>query len=128
MNSPHFLCQQLVNNLERVLSDHQTWNVSADWSLLGLASHSAGADEMVLMLQSNSSFAGAVAFLEPSSLHFFHPLGYSIPALSYGTQYCTEIPACCIKGMDYFNFYDELVCPRFIMNVTVSPLHTHTYT
>ena len=61
----------------------------------------------------------AAAFLEPASIHFSKPFGYPIPALSYGTQLCTESPACCTMEFGYFHFYDELVCPRILMNVTV---------
>ena len=62
----------------------------------------------------------AAGFLEPFSSHFKEPLGYSIPALAYGTQLCTEFPPCCLRGYDYFNFYDDMVCPKLLMNVTVS--------
>ena len=64
----------------------------------------------------------AVAFLEPASIHYSKPLGFSIPALSYGTQLCMEAPLCCLKGYSYFHFYDELVCPKILMNVTVRML------
>ena len=64
----------------------------------------------------------AAAFLEPASIHFSKPLGFPIPALSYGTQLCSESPACCTMDFGYFHFYDELVCPRILMNVTVRKL------
>ena len=112
---------QLVTNLNQVvLPTHDATNVTADWSLLGAFSHSSGADDIIRMLQ-NTSFAKAVTFLEPFSYHFTEPLPYTVPALSFGTQLCTEEPACCINGWDYFNFYAKLTCPRILMNVTVKP-------
>ena len=62
----------------------------------------------------------AAAFLEPASTHFSKPLGFSIPALAYGTQLCMEAPQCCNMKYGYFHFYSELVCPKILMNVTVS--------
>lgn len=108
----------LQANLNQVvLSEHGAPNVTADWSLVGAFSHSAGADDVLRMLQ-NSSFARAVVYLEPFSYHYTEPLPYSIPTVSYGTQLCTEAPACCINGWDYFNFYAKLTCPKLLMNVT----------
>ena len=57
--------------------------------------------------------------MEPFSTNFRDPIGYSIPALAYGTQLCEETPQCCIPGIDYRHFYDELECPRVLMNVSV---------
>ena len=70
------------------------------------------------------SHVQAVAFLEPASTHLSKPLGFSIPALSYGTQLCMEAPKCCNEKYGYFHFYDELVCPKILMNVTVSYILT----
>lgn len=109
----------MTNLNQTVLPAHDARNITVDWSLLGALSHSSGGDDVVRMLQ-NSSFAKAVTFLEPFSYHFTEPLPYSVPALSFGTQLCTEEPACCINGWDYFNFYAKLKCPRMLMNVTVN--------
>ena len=49
--------------------------------------------------------------MEPFSTNFKAPLGYSLPALAYGTQLCEEPPNCCKPGIDYRHFYDELECP-----------------
>lgn len=126
---------QLTDNLQAKIPA----NVKADWGTLGLMSHSASADYFVEMLYQNSTFAKvctcsvctythyivltallqAVAFLEPDSGHFTKPLGYSIPALSYGTQFCMEKQKCCIEGRSYLHFYGELTCPKIMMNVTV---------
>ena len=57
--------------------------------------------------------------MEPLSTNFRAPLGYSIPTLAYGTELCEEFPQCCIPGIDYRHFYDELKCPRVLMNVSV---------
>ena len=57
--------------------------------------------------------------MEPFSDNFRAPLGYSIPALAYGTELCEELPQCCIPGIDYRHFYDELECPKVLMNVSV---------
>ena len=62
----------------------------------------------------------AVAFLEPGSTNFKEPLGFPIPALSYGTQFCTETPKCCLPGFSYVHYYSLLTCPKILMNVTVS--------
>ena len=68
-------------------------------------------------------------------MNFKAPLGYSVPALSYGTQLCEEPPDCCIPGIDYHHFYDELECPRVLMNVSVcynymcdTHMHIHIHT
>lgn len=125
---------------QKVFPSHEAVGVMADWSQLGLMSHSLGAQYITEMLQTNSTFAKvtllltsvelsssqlqtspqAVAFLEPGSTVFNQPLGYSIPALSYGTQFCTEDPKCCIPGHTYFHYYSLLTCPKLLMNVTVS--------
>jgi len=57
--------------------------------------------------------------MEPFSINFRKPLGYSIPVLSFGTELCEEEPNCCVHGIDYRHFYDMLDCPRVLMNVTV---------
>ena len=67
-----------------------------------------------------SSDMQAIAFIEPFSHYFKEPLGYSIPSLSYGTEYSEESPKCVYPGVDYVHFYNMLQCPRIIMNVTVS--------
>jgi len=59
-------------------------------------------------------------------MRFIKPLGYSIPALSFGTELCEEEPNCCIPGIDYRHFYNMLDCPRVLMNVTVC-IYVHTY-
>ena len=65
-------------------------------------------------------FAQAAVFLDPGTDHLSKPLGFSIPALSYGTQLCMERPNCCIKGHSYEHIYENLACPKILMNVTVS--------
>ena len=57
--------------------------------------------------------------MEPFSTNFRAPLDYSIPALAYGTELCEESPRCCIPGIDYRHFYNELKCPKVLMNVSV---------
>ena len=52
-------------------------------------------------------------------MNFKAPLGYSVPALAYGTELCEEPPNCCVPGKDYHHYYDELECPRVLMNVSV---------
>ncbi|XP_065899751.1 uncharacterized protein [Dysidea avara] len=108
----------LQSNLAQQVLPSLVDNVTVDWSLLGLAAHSAGGDTILQLLQNRTLGAKAVAFMEPFSFNFRKPLGYSIPALSYGTELCEEEPNCCVPGIDYRHFYDMLDCPRVLMNVT----------
>ncbi|XP_065896388.1 uncharacterized protein [Dysidea avara] len=108
----------LQSNLVQVLPSLAD-SVTVDWSLLGLAAHSAGADIILQLLQNKKLEAKAAAFMEPFSTKFKEPLGYSLPALSFGTQLCEEKPNCCQPGIDYLHFYNMLDCPKVMMNVTV---------
>lgn len=60
-----------------------------------------------------SSFSGT---LQHGPLSSSQPL----PSLSYGTELCIEFPACCVKGLNYLHFYQNLHCPRIQMNIIVS--------
>ena len=63
----------------------------------------------------------AVAFIEPLSFDFSKPLNYSLPTLSFGTEWSEEnVLKCIIPGFDFKHFYKMLQCPKIMMNATVS--------
>jgi chlorophyllase len=108
-----------MNNLnENVITLHGYPYVNASWSNLALMGHSAGGDTILRVAEYNRTLTNAIAFIEPFSLHFTKPFGYSLPTLSYGTQYSEENPKCIFPGYDSQHFYQMLQCPRILMNVT----------
>lgn len=63
----------------------------------------------------------STAFLEPMSFNANTNMTFKMPAIMYGTQFSEEgITKCCLKGMDWNQFYSIWKCPRIVMEVAVS--------
>ncbi|KAK7098690.1 uncharacterized protein [Littorina saxatilis] len=100
----------LQKNLAIVLNANSASGVVGTWDLLGLGSHSAGADATLYIAAKYPSLPKALALMGPYTTSFRTAVNFSMPILLVQTEYATHhkglMPPCMTDKFGYKHIWD----------------------